>query len=78
LTVAVAGAVARALVMGPQVILADEPTGNLDPRTGAGVFDLLLEHKGSNAILIVVTHNRELAAKLGRIMTLSDGKLVEV
>lgn len=71
-------AVARALVMDPQIILADEPTGNLDPKTGEGVFELLISKKGGNAILIVVTHNHHLASKLGRIMTLMDGKLVDV
>ena len=68
-------AVARALVLEPKVLLADEPTGNLDTKTGDSVFDLLqkLNHiKG--VTLIVVTHNLKLAEKMARQIQLVDGK----
>ena len=68
-------AVARALVMGPKVLLADEPTGNLDTKTGESVFDLLRELNQIKGItLIVVTHNIRLAEKLSRQIQLVDGK----
>ncbi len=72
-------AVARALVMRPRVILADEPTGNLDERTAKEVTDLLLEISETYATtLIVVTHNPELASRMHRIFGLVDGKIVEL
>jgi len=68
-------AVARALVLGPKVLLADEPTGNLDTKTGESVFDLLRELNQIKGItLIVVTHNIKLAEKLSRQIQLIDGK----
>jgi lipoprotein-releasing system ATP-binding protein len=68
-------AVARALVLGPKVLLADEPTGNLDTKTGESVFDLLREMNQIKGItLIVVTHNIKLAEKLSRQIQLVDGK----
>jgi lipoprotein-releasing system ATP-binding protein len=68
-------AVARALVLGPKVLLADEPTGNLDTKTGESVFDLLRELNRIKGItLIVVTHNIKLAEKLSRQIQLVDGK----
>jgi lipoprotein-releasing system ATP-binding protein len=68
-------AVARALVLGPKVLLADEPTGNLDTKTGESVFDLLREMNQIKGItLIVVTHNITLAEKLSRQIQLIDGK----
>ncbi len=72
-------AVARALVMKPSIVLADEPTGNLDERTAREVADLLLQISETYATtLIVVTHNPELASKMRRIFGLVDGKLVEL
>jgi lipoprotein-releasing system ATP-binding protein len=72
-------AVARALVEAPALVLADEPTGNLDPDTGSLVADLLLQlNERRQAALVVVTHSRELAARLGRAVVLENGKLREV
>lgn len=70
-------ALARAAVNHPNVILADEPTGNLDRETGEKVFDLLLDLNASLKItLLVVTHSVELASKMQRVLRLEDGKLV--
>jgi len=68
-------AVARALVMEPEVLLADEPTGNLDPRSGMQVQELLLAlNREKGLTSVIVTHNREMAAVLDRQITLADGK----
>jgi len=69
-------AVARALMMEPEVLLADEPTGNLDTETGEKVGDLLLDFNRTKGItLIVVTHNQSLAQKMSRSIGLKDGKI---
>jgi len=69
-------AMARALVKGPAVLMADEPTGNLDRETGEKVEDLLLsECKNEGISLVIVTHNPELAAKAGRTIKMRDGSL---
>ena len=69
-------AVARALVLDPAVVLADEPTGNLDPSTGDQVADLLLEmNRQHGTTLVVVTHSARMAEKLGRTLVLTDGCL---
>jgi lipoprotein-releasing system ATP-binding protein len=70
-------AIARSLVRGPTLLLADEPTGNLDRTTAASITQLLLELQAErNAILIVVTHSASLAAALNRRMELDTGQLV--
>ncbi len=69
-------AVARALVLEPELVLADEPTGNLDPKIGEQVLELLLEiNRLHGTALVVVTHSPELAARLGRRVELRDGYL---
>ncbi len=69
-------ALARALMMSPQILLADEPTGNLDPETGKKMSELLSELKHSMGITIIVaTHNPDLAKTMDRIMILKGGHL---
>ncbi len=68
-------AVARALVLKPEVLLADEPTGNLDPKSGAQVHSLLLDlNREQGLTSVIVTHNLDLARSLDRQITLVDGK----
>jgi len=70
-------ALARALVLEPTLVLADEPTGNLDPETGGRIGELLLEmNRTRGTALVVVTHNERLAARLGRTLTMEAGTLV--
>jgi len=72
-------AIARAVANGPALLLADEPTGNLDPRTAEHVFATLLTlARGSGLAALVATHNLELAEQLDRRVTLHDGKIVEL
>lgn len=70
-------AIARALVNAPRLLLADEPTGNLDATTGAVVFDLLAQLvRASGLTALIATHNRELAARMDRAITLAEGAVV--
>jgi lipoprotein-releasing system ATP-binding protein len=72
-------AVARALMNGPKVILADEPTGNLDPKTSAVIYDLFLQLQGERGIaFFIATHNPELARKAERVYRLIDGRAREI
>jgi len=68
--------VARSTILEPRLILADEPTGDLDPRTGEEVQDLLFRLNEERGVaLVVATHNRRFAAKIGAQMELRDGGL---
>jgi lipoprotein-releasing system ATP-binding protein len=69
-------ALARAIIMKPALLLADEPTGNLDPKTGYRVFDVIQELNAAFSLSIVmVTHNHELASHLDRRFILAEGRL---
>jgi putative ABC transport system ATP-binding protein len=72
-------AVARALINGPPVILADEPTGNLDSRNGELVVDLLMQHaRETGALIVMTTHNPHIADRADRCVELLDGRVVGV
>ena len=70
-------AIARALANDPQIVLADEPTGNLDSKTADGVVDLMREINASGTTVLIVPHNVELASKLPRVITMRDGRMVK-
>jgi lipoprotein-releasing system ATP-binding protein len=68
-------AIARAIVMSPKLLLADEPTGNLDKTTGEGIVDLLLQlNRETGLALVIATHNQLLAEKMRRVLELVDGR----
>jgi putative ABC transport system ATP-binding protein len=71
-------ALARALSIEPKLLLADEPTGNLDGRTGRGVVDLLFGlKKDRDSTLVLVTHDERLAAECDRVIRMADGRIVD-
>ncbi|MDJ0838863.1 MAG: ABC transporter ATP-binding protein [Acidobacteriota bacterium] len=70
-------AIARALVNDPEIILADEPTGNLDRESGAGIMALFQELNESGRTIIFITHDAALAARAGRVLTMNEGILAE-
>lgn len=70
-------AIARAIVLEPKILLSDEPTGNLDTKTGNKIHDLLLElNETKNITQVIVTHNQNFATGMQRIITVVDGKVV--
>jgi len=68
-------AIGRALMNEPTVLLADEPTGNLDSATGNGILDVLERLNGAGQTIVMVTHDERIAERAGRIITLVDGKI---
>jgi putative ABC transport system ATP-binding protein len=71
-------AIARATAPGPKLLLADEPTGNLDAATGAAIIDLLFDRaSAAGAGLLVITHDPAIAARAGRVLRMTDGRVAE-
>ena len=69
-------AIARALLNNPQIVLADEPTGNLDSKTSQQIYKLLREiNKKYNTTFLIVTHNPEIASMCDRVIEISDGEI---
>jgi putative ABC transport system ATP-binding protein len=69
-------AIARALVGRPAIVLADEPTGNIDSAAGASILELLQQLNADGATIVVITHDRDLASRLGRQVRMLDGTIV--
>lgn len=69
-------AIARALINNPDILLCDEPTGNLDTKTGKGIMDLLSEMNGNGKTIIMVTHDPKIAEYSGRTIQLEDGRII--
>lgn len=70
-------AIARALACNPSIILADEPTGNLDSESGKGIMDLLYKLWQEGHTLVLITHDKEISSRCKRIIKIRDGKIVE-
>jgi putative ABC transport system ATP-binding protein len=70
-------AIARALANDPPIIAADEPTGNLDSKTAEAVFQLFEKLVGEGKTILMVTHDRDLARRVSRTVTLADGAIVD-
>jgi putative ABC transport system ATP-binding protein len=70
-------AIARALINNPPIIVADEPTGNLDTVASAGIIDILRQLNAGGITVIMVTHEMEIAAEMPRVIRLRDGKIIE-
>jgi putative ABC transport system ATP-binding protein len=70
-------AIARALAIKPSIIIADEPTGNLDSARGEEIMKLLKGLNSQGITLIIITHDQSIARQAGRIVEIHDGKLVE-
>jgi putative ABC transport system ATP-binding protein len=70
-------AIARATVMGPKILLADEPTGNLDSKSGAQVLELLERMNAEGLTLVVVTHDPAVGRRADRVLRMLDGRIVE-
>lgn len=69
-------AIARATAPRPPLLFADEPTGNLDGRTGSGIIELLFARRsGTGATLVIITHDEQLAARCDRVVTIADGRI---
>jgi len=71
-------AIARALVSNPKLVLADEPTGNMDQETGREILDLFQKLNDEGHAIVMVTHNREIAGRTQEIISLCDGQIVDV
>jgi putative ABC transport system ATP-binding protein len=69
-------AIARALINNPDILLCDEPTGNLDSKTGAGIMDLMTELNRNGTTIIMVTHDQNIADYSRRTIRISDGRIV--
>ncbi|NTW65894.1 MAG: macrolide ABC transporter ATP-binding protein, partial [Nitrospirae bacterium] len=69
-------AIARALVNNPPLLLADEPTGNLDSRSGAEILNILADLNRQGVTIMIVTHDHDIASRCKRIINLKDGRIV--